>query len=125
MDIISCEINTDINSIKKFNNEALEVIKRRFDDKDFVFKLRLILDELIINSYKHGNKKVFDRKINCLVLVDDDYCLVKVKDEGAGIHIKNSDDPLAENGRGIMLVNAISDELVVEENVIAALVFYK
>lgn len=125
MDIISCEINTDINSIKKFNNEALEVIKKRFDDKDFVFKLRLILDELIINSYKHGNKKVFDRKINCLVLVDDDYCLVKVKDEGDGINIKNSDDPLAENGRGIMLVSAISDELVVEENVIAALVFYK
>lgn len=125
MDIISCEINTDINSIKKFNNEALEVIKRRFDDKDFVFKLRLILDELIINSYKHGNQKVFDRKINCLVLVDDDYCLVKVKDEGAGINIKNSDDPLAEHGRGIMLVNAISDELVVEDNVIAALVFYK
>lgn len=125
MDIISCEINTDINSIKKFNNEALEVIKRRFDDKDFVFKLRLILDELIINSYKHGNKKVFDRKINCLVLVDDDYCLVKVKDEGDGINIKNSDDPLAENGRGIMLVSAISDELVVEENVIAALVSYK
>lgn len=125
MDIISCEINTDINSIKKFNNEALEVIKKRFDDKDFVFKLRLILDELIINSYKHGNKKVFDRKINCLVLVDDDYCLVKVKDEGDGINIKNSDDPLAENGRGIMLVSAISDELIVEENVIAALVFYK
>ena len=118
-------MNTDIDSIKKFNNEALGVIKKRFDNQDLVFKLRLILDELIINSYKHGNKKAYDKKISCLVLVDDDYCLVKVKDEGEGIVIKDNNDAFSEHGRGIMLVSAISDELIVEENVIAALVFNK
>lgn len=125
MDIIRRQMNTDINSIKQFNTDAINLARKTFDDPDLLFNIRLILDELIINSYKHGNKKVYDRKINCLVLVDDDYCLVKVKDEGCGIPLENESDLFSDHGRGLMLVKAISDSLIIKENAIAALIFNK
>lgn len=125
MDIIRRQMNTDINSIKQFNKDAIDLARKTFDDKDLIFNIRLILDELIINSYKHGNKKVYDRKINCLVLVDERYCLVKVKDEGCGIPLENETDFYSDHGRGLMLVRAISDSLVIKENAIAALIFNK
>lgn len=125
MDIISTRINTDLESIKNFNKEVIDLSKKRYADEDLIFKLRLILDELIINSYKHGNKKVFDRKIDCLVLLDKSYLFVKIKDEGCGIACDKQRNPYGESGRGIMLVDALSDKLIVYENSIAALVFNK
>ncbi|WP_297790706.1 ATP-binding protein [uncultured Anaerococcus sp.] len=125
MDIISTRINTDLESIKNFNKEVIDLSKKRYADEDLIFKLRLILDELIINSYKHGNKKVFDRKIDCLVLLDNSYLFVKIKDEGCGIACDKQRNAYGESGRGIMLVDALSDKLIVYENSIAALVFNK
>ena len=125
MDIITCKINTDLDEIKNFNKEVIDLSKKRYDDDDLIFKLRLILDELIVNSYKHGNQKIYDKKIDCLVLLDKSYLYVKVKDEGCGISSDRHRDPFAENGRGIMLVEAISDKLIINDNTVAALIFNK
>lgn len=125
MDIISREINTDLDQIKQFNRDVLAISKKKYEDEDLIFKLRLILDELIANSYKHGNKKVYDKKIKCLVLLDEAYLFVKVKDEGCGIDCDKERDPLGENGRGIMLVDALSDKLIVNDNTVGVLVYNK
>jgi len=87
-----------------------------------IFKLRLILDELIVNSYKHGNSKDFDKIIEVIVLIDKDYCMIKVKDEGEGINYGKDRNLLSDHGRGIQIVNTLSDNLIVKDNMVAAFV---
>ncbi|MDO5047649.1 MAG: ATP-binding protein [Anaerococcus sp.] len=125
MDIIRDVINTDINLIKEFNRAVIDHLKEKTHDPDLIFKIRLILDELTANSYKHGNNREFARKIDCLVLLDDYFCLINVKDEGCGIVSDGEADFLSEHGRGIKLVNAMSDNVLVKGNSIAALIYYK
>lgn len=125
MDIIRDVINTDINLIEKFNKGVIEVLKNKNFDEDLIFKIRLILDELTANSYKHGNNKEYDRKIECLVMFDDYFCIVSVKDEGCGIICDEDISFYSEHGRGIKLVKSISNKVLVNGNTITALIYNK
>ncbi len=123
MEIIRQLIKSDLNLIKDFSDIVIKSLEDKYADEDLTFKIRLILDELIINSYKHGNRYDNKKLIDALVLLDDDLAMVKVKDQGSGIIINNHLDKYLDHGRGITLVNNISDEVYVNDNTIAALIF--
>lgn len=57
MDIIREVINSDLKDIKKFRDKFIDVLHAKNYEESQIYKLRLILDELVANSYKHGNKK--------------------------------------------------------------------
>ena len=120
MEIIRNILHTDLSLIKEFRDETIDIFNNMGLSDDYIFKIRLILDELIVNSYKHGNNKDFDKTIDVVIMVNKDSCMIKVKDEGEGIYYQKCTDKLADHGRGIHLVKNLSDNLIVRDNIIAA-----
>lgn len=120
MDIIRNIINSDLSLIKEFRDETIEFLSEMDFTDNIIFKIRLILDELIINSYKHGNKKDFDKLIDITLLFDEDYCMIKIKDQGEGIDYSKDRNMLSDHGRGIQLVYSLADNFFVMNNTIVA-----
>lgn len=122
MEIIRSIIPTDLKLIKDFRDKTINILKDKSVEDDLIFKIRLILDELIINSYKHGNRCQYEKTIDTVLVLDDDCCLIKVKDEGDGIDYFIDNDAFNDHGRGIKLVYSLAQELVIKDNIITALV---
>lgn len=120
MEIIRTMIPTKLDKIKDFRNGVMESLKRKKLDNDFLFKAKLVLDELIANSYKHGNQCDQNKFIEAVIISDDEFCMIKIKDEGDGIDYVCQKDSYASNGRGIKLVYSLSDLILVKDNIIAA-----
>lgn len=55
-------------------------------------------------------------------MMNDDYCMIKVKDEGDGIDYFLEEDRFSDHGRGIKLVYSLSDRLIIRDNIITAFV---
>lgn len=121
MEIIRTLIPTNLKLIKEFRESVLESLEEKEIDSDFLFKTKLVFDELIANSYKHGNQYDENKLIEIVVILDDDFCMIKIKDEGEGIDYVYQKDCMADHGRGIKLVYSLSDGVLIRENIIAAL----
>ena len=120
MEIIRNLIHSDLRLIKEFRDDIISFLKKQNYDEDIIFKIRLVLDELITNSYKHGNEKNYEKLIDIIMLLDRDYCMIKVKDEGDGIDYTKDRDMLADHGRGIQLVYNLCENIIVKDNTIVA-----
>lgn len=123
MEIIRNLMHTDLSQIKEFRDDTTDLLKKLKFDDDIIFKIRLILDELIGNSYKHGNNKDYEKMIDVLMFIDKSLVMIKVRDEGEGINYSKKRDMLADHGRGIQLVYSLADNLVVRDNTIAAFLY--
>ena len=56
---------SDLDDIKTFIQGVLNKLKNILEDEDLMFDLRLILNELVINSVIHGNR-CNKRKCKCI-----------------------------------------------------------
>lgn len=90
-----------------------------------LFEIKVILNELMINAVKHGNKCDPEKIVNINAgICPDNYVYVMVEDEGEGydqqettlcdsdgIDAFNSLCDLKETGRGILIVKTLSDSV--------------
>lgn len=117
-------ISSDINEIGPFINSALLNIKEIIFDEEIIFDIKLILDELIVNGVLHGNKRNSCKYVSLNISLIDDSIVIQVIDEGDGIDF-NFDDydysSLKTSGRGLILVRALSDRLILNNNEIIAI----
>lgn len=125
MHTIRRTLQTDLKLIKKFRDDSLAILNTYGLNEDNLFKIRLILDELIVNSYKHGNNKDYKKNIEVTIEINQDYCMIKVRDEGKGINFDKKKDVFSEHGRGLHIVEFISDRMLVDNNVVTAFVSLK
>ena len=122
MEIIREVIHSDLKDIKKFRDKFVDMLHSKNYEENQIYRLRLILDELVANSYKHGNLKDKTRLIDISIVFDDSYLLIKVSDQGPGIKFRTESQKFSESGRGIDLVKKLSDKVIINNSTIACLI---
>ncbi len=116
-------ISSDLGLVKKFVENILEKLNEIIDNKDTIFEIRLIINELIINGIFHGNEYVESKMVQIYIELKKDKIIMNVKDEGTGINYDFSSYNPSElkcRGRGLILVKGLSDELILDRNAITA-----
>jgi len=113
MDLIV--INSDTQKIF----ETIEEIMRRLGalkiPAELYYDVKLILSELFVNAFIHGNKQDPSKKITVLYSIETKKLILTISDEGSGFDYKKLRDPAEEDniikmsGRGLFLVKHLSD----------------
>lgn len=110
----SDSVLTDINMIREFNDNVIKLVKNYIKDEDVIFDIKLILNELTINSALHGNRLDPEKLITVYVHIQDNEIRIIVKDQGAGVTAAMPSRNLNKDfvgGRGLCLVDALVDEM--------------
>lgn len=119
----SATVCSDLNMIKKTVDEILNKINPIVKDMDTIFDIKLILNELIVNGVIHGNQCISSKCVKLLLEVKNNKIKIQVEDEGHGINYDfESYDPgkLSCCGRGLVIVNGLSDEFYIQKNKVTA-----
>ncbi len=91
-----------------------------WSEKD-IFKIRMGVEEAVVNAIKHGNCCDETKCIKVAIKGDPDLFWARIEDEGEGFAPSEVPDPtLAENiekgsGRGVMLMKNCMDEVCFSE----------
>ena len=110
---------SDLDIIKTFIDEKLKILSKVIDNQETLFDIKVILNELIVNGALHGNECMRSKCITLFIEINNNKLTIEVKDEGKGIDFDlQSYNPfdLKGWGRGLILVNGLSDEFYVDKN---------
>lgn len=117
-------LSSDFLKIRKDLEHIFMSMKKQIKDDNLFFDTKLILDELICNGIKHGNSQNVAKKVEVSIEINDDNIRIQVSDEGDGFSYdrENYDpDSLESHGRGLCLVDGLSDELHIDKNTITSI----
>lgn len=119
----SATVCSDLNMIKIFVDEILNRINAIVEDKDVMFDIKLILNELIVNGVMHGNECASSKCVKLFLELKNNQIMIQVEDEGKGINYdfkSYNPDELNFCGRGLVIVSSLSDEFYIEKNRVIA-----
>lgn len=112
---------SDLQIIKPIIKDILLFIRNNVKkcDSDTLFDLKLIYNELLVNSILHGNQQNSRKNVKVLIITNyEDLIFSSVIDEGNGFNYKqllhqsnHTKNLFSENGRGMQLVYSLSDRL--------------
>jgi len=84
--------------------------------------LKLVLSELLYNAVIHGNRKDTQKYVYIRIEIADSHVLASIQDEGHGFdhravirQARSENALLRENGRGMILVCALTDAVYFNE----------
>ena len=112
-------ICSDLEDIKITIQDVVNKLRLIIKDEDLIFDIRLILNELVINSAIHGNKGNKNKTVELYLELEGDTLKIEIEDQGQGIDYDiKSYDPwdLKCCGRGLVLVDGLSDKFYIEKN---------
>ena len=124
---IERKIQSDINKVKYVVEDILLSIEEVLTDNIF-FNTKLILNELIINGVKHGNLEDASKVLYISVFINSRCIIIEVADEGLGVkynHKSFGQYDFSDTGRGLMLVEGLSDKFVVDGNTVTCVQYLK
>lgn len=116
-------IKSDLKDIDQAVSFVLRKLSDVIRDEEIMFNIRLVINEIVINSYEHGNKCCKTKGIKLKVCVNMDCIYINVKDEGEGINYifnENENMNMTTSGRGLRIVKNLVDELNINNNEISA-----
>jgi serine/threonine-protein kinase RsbW len=124
---IEKKVHSDINSVKNIVEDILQNIKEIINENVF-FNTKIILNELIINGVLHGNRQDINKQIIINLMINKSCVIIEVIDEGSGITYKHKafgDYDFCESGRGLMLVEGLSDKFAIDGNRVTCIQYLK
>jgi len=112
MELAAAKTGSALAELKDFNEEALE-------------EIQLAIIETCINASEHSQSD--DKEVHIQFLVADDQLQVKISDRGVGITADTLDGTrllgtptlhadLRKRGRGLQIIRALMDEVVIESS---------
>lgn len=112
---------SEVNLVKGILKEIMNYLSHSFPDislEDY-FDCKLIYNELLINAVVHGNENNKNKSVSVdIEILNKDMISSTITDQGNGFdyddlikEIENKDRLLLERGRGIQLVQSLTDEL--------------
>ncbi|MDD2494958.1 MAG: ATP-binding protein [Tissierellia bacterium] len=124
---IQRKIKSDISQVKYVVDDILSNLQENLNHNAF-FNTKLILSELIINGVKHGNLGDMSKLLNICVHINNNSLIIEVSDEGSGIKFKHKtfgEYDFDDTGRGLMLVEGLSDEFTICGNTVKCVQYLK
>lgn len=117
-------VRSDLEKIKYFVDNRIRELNRYIDDEDKLFDIRLVVNELVINGALHGNNMSDIKTVYLNIDLVDGKLTIQVQDEGQGVTFDIEKDyrpeKMMSSGRGLVLVNALVDKLILNKNLIIA-----
>lgn len=123
-DIAMVSIDLDFSGqLEKYVINSLAEIKSLCESITFglksrdVFNIKLIINELVTNAYKHGNAENSELPIGIKTIIVEDYFIIKVTDmaiKPKHLNIMKELDEasiLSEHGRGLFILNSICQKI--------------
>ena len=115
----SISMVSDISIIRGTVSRVLGFIKSRVNLKEEMeYDIKLILNELLLNAVIHGNRYCRDKRVDIkLDILKNGKMMLAVNDQGEGFsylsfqHRRPILDPEQEGGRGLNIIQALSDEV--------------
>lgn len=117
-------ISSDLYEIRIVLDNILNNLCNIIHDETTLFDIKLILNELVINGAIHGNNQDKAKCINLRMHVDNRLIKIEIIDEGEGFcYDKDAYDPMKLKccGRGLVLVDGLSDEFYVNKNKVVSI----
>jgi len=119
-------IDSDFKKVRAAVSDVVSYLRAHLGEIEecSLYEIRVILNELILNGIKHGNKEDSNKRVRISVYIDDEsFANFTVEDEGEGYnyryllcrHCHPSGDAEAydikETGRGMLLVKNLCDRI--------------
>lgn len=120
-EIESLTITSDMASLILVESLIDDICQSQGVDEDNYGNILIAVTEAVNNAIQHGNANDTTKSVRLDVLFNEGEIQFKILDEGLGFDYKNLPDPTApenierENGRGIFLMEALSDKIEFNE----------
>lgn len=120
-EIESLTITSDMASLILVESLIDDICQSQGVDEDNYGNILIAVTEAVNNAIQHGNANDTTKNVRLDVLFNEGEIQFKILDEGLGFDYKNLPDPTApenierENGRGIFLMQALSDKIEFNE----------
>jgi len=118
------KLPSDINILCDVIKDTLKHIREALGitDECCLFELKVILNELLSNAVRHGNKNDKSKYVNLTIIKKGNFLHLTIEDEGQGYNYRellfrkmkvDFEDifSLSETGRGLHIVKNLCDEL--------------
>ena len=121
-EIESLTISSDIQNLHQVESLIESVCKEKNVQEEFYGNILIAVTEAVNNAIQHGNKNNLSKHVFVSASIGKNSLQFVVKDEGNGFDYNSLPDPTLpenidkESGRGIFLMNALSDQVIIENN---------
>jgi len=113
-------LDSTLDSVDSAEELAVGLAQRAGMDDDDLMKIGMAIRESMVNAVVHGNRYSANKTVHFQVVCSERGIEIVIQDQGQGFLAETQLDPLAkenlmnQSGRGLALIRAFTDELVVE-----------
>lgn len=103
-------------------NKIIEDVIKNLNAYDYYFDIKLILTEALLNAFEHGNRGDKTKPINLFYNFDGKCLNFKITSSEKNLPTINipeavsNEDLLKDHGRGLFLINSLSDKVEFKDN---------